>query len=70
MRMVRLQLFTILITCLSLGPSTAAEDNSTRMQSQTAVSETVIQSKLAELVTDAELKDQTKKKLKQLYQKP
>ena len=69
MRKVKLQLFTILITCLSLGPSAAAEDNETSMQSQTAVSEDVIQSKLTELVTDAELKDQTKKKLKQLYQK-
>jgi potassium efflux system protein len=67
--MVRLQLFTMLLTCLSLGVSTAAEDNATSMQSQTAVSEIVIQSKLADLVTDAELKDQTKKKLKQLYQK-
>lgn len=69
MRMVRLQLFTVLITCLSLGVSTAAENNATSMQSQTSVSEEVIQSKLTELVTDAELKDQTKKKLKQLYQK-
>ena len=69
MRMLRLQLFTALITCLSLGVSTAAENNATSMQSQTAVSEEVIQSKLTDLVTDAELKDQTKKKLKQLYQK-
>lgn len=69
MRMIRLQFFTRLITCLSLGSATAAEDNSTDTQSQTAVSEVVIQSKLTELVTDAALKNQAKKKLKQLYQK-
>ena len=69
MQMIILQLFTALITCLSLGTSTAAEDNATSTQSQTVISEVVIRSKLADLETDAELEDQTKKKLKQLYQK-
>lgn len=60
----------MLITCLSLGSATAAVvDKSTDIQSQTTVSEVVIQSKLTELVTDTALKDQAKKKLKQLYQK-
>ena len=55
----------MLITCLLLGPATAVEDNSTDTQSQTTVSEVVIQSKLTELVTDTALKNQAKKKLKQ-----